>query len=164
MKKKWVLHHCDLDLWSKVTKFNRVRASAGSNYLAKTASKSVHLFGWNFVHKNTVNRQTDRHTDTHTDKLQWKYNPSTISWRWKNRLHNQKTQNTRFLQPGALWKKAVKNVNGHLPECYTFYHFFSFFFSFVKQTNIGFGFDVHVKAQAPKATSTVAHECIVDPR
>ena len=87
MKKKWVLRHCDLDLWPKVIKFNRVWASAGSNHLAKTASKSIHPFGWNFVHKKC---RTHRHTDTqththrHTDKLKWKYNPSTISWRCKN--------------------------------------------------------------------------------
>ena len=45
--------YCDLDLWPKVTNFHRVRASAISNHLAKTASKSVHPFGWNFVHKKT---------------------------------------------------------------------------------------------------------------
>ena len=85
MKKKWVLRHCDLDLWPKVTKFNRVWASVLSKRLAKIASKSVHPFDWNFVHKNNwTDRQTDRHTDTHTDKLQWKYNPSTISWRCNN--------------------------------------------------------------------------------
>ena len=28
-----------------------------------------------------TDRQTDRHTHRHTDKLQWKYNLSTISWR-----------------------------------------------------------------------------------
>ena len=38
-----------------------------SNYLAKTASKSVHPFGWNFVHRQT---DTHTHTHTHTDKLQ----------------------------------------------------------------------------------------------
>ena len=63
MKKKWVLRYCDLDLWPKVTKFNRVRASARSNHLAKTASKSVHLFGWNFVHKKTSDTQTDTQTN-----------------------------------------------------------------------------------------------------
>ena len=31
-----------------------------------------------------THRQTHRHT--HTDKLQWKYNPSTISWRCSNLL------------------------------------------------------------------------------
>ena len=91
MKEKWILRHCDLDLWPKVTKFNRVRASAENNHLSKTASKSVYPFGWNFVHKKCrTHRQSDRQTDTHThthrhtDKLQWKYNPSTISWRCKN--------------------------------------------------------------------------------
>ena len=63
-RKKWVLRHYDLDLWPKITKFNRVRASAVSNHLAKTASKSVHLFGWNFVHKKC---RTHRHTDTQTN-------------------------------------------------------------------------------------------------
>ena len=66
MKKKWELRHRDLDLWLKVTNFTRVWASAVSNHLAKTASKSVHPFGWNFVHKKTVDTQTDRQTDTHT--------------------------------------------------------------------------------------------------
>ena len=87
MNKKCVLRHCDLDLWPKVTKFNRVWASAVSSYLAKTASKSVHPFGWNFVHKKSghTDRQTDTHT--HTDKLQWKYNPSMISRRCKNKIY-----------------------------------------------------------------------------
>ena len=44
------------DLWPKVT---RVWASAGSNHLAKTSSKSVHPFGWNFIHKKC---RTHRHT------------------------------------------------------------------------------------------------------
>ena len=51
--------------------FNRVSASAVSNHLAKTASKlkSVHLFGWNFVHKKSghTDTQTDRHTHTQTN-------------------------------------------------------------------------------------------------
>ena len=49
----------------KVTKFNRVRASAGSSHLAKTASKSVHPFGWNFVHKECW---THRHTHGQTHR------------------------------------------------------------------------------------------------
>ena len=66
MNKKWILRHCDLefDLGPKVTNFNRVRANAVSKYLAKIASKSVHQFGWNFVHKHS-----DTQTDTHTDTL-----------------------------------------------------------------------------------------------
>ena len=63
MKKKWVLRHHDLDFWSKVSNFNRIRASAVSNHLAKTASKSVHPFSCNFVHKK---HWTHIHTDTHT--------------------------------------------------------------------------------------------------
>ena len=46
-----------------VTNFNWVRASVVWNRLAKTASKSVHPFGWNFVHKNI---RTDTHTQTDT--------------------------------------------------------------------------------------------------
>ena len=65
-RKKWVLRHCDLDLWPKVTNFNRVRASELSNRLAKTASKSVHKFGWNFVHKKRAGH-THRQTDTQTN-------------------------------------------------------------------------------------------------
>ena len=45
----------------KVTNFYRVRASAVSNHLAKPASNSVHLFGWNFGHKQS---RTDTHRDT----------------------------------------------------------------------------------------------------
>ena len=56
-----ILRHCDLDLWPKVTKFNRVRARAVSNHLAKIASKSLHPFDWNFVHKK-CQTQTDTHT------------------------------------------------------------------------------------------------------
>ena len=61
----YIFGHRDLDLWPKVTNFNRVRASVVSNHLAKTASKSVHSFRWNFVHKKSGH--TDRHTHTHTD-------------------------------------------------------------------------------------------------
>ena len=43
---------------------NRVQASAVSNHLVKTASKSVHPFGWNFVNKKTSDTHT--HTNTHT--------------------------------------------------------------------------------------------------
>ena len=57
---RYIFCHSDLDLWHKVTNFNRVRGSAISNYLAKTAFKLVHSFGWNFVH---------RHTHNKTDKL-----------------------------------------------------------------------------------------------
>ena len=72
-----------------ITNFNWVQASTVSNHLTKIASKSVHPFGWNFVHKCRTHRHTDRHTQTHrqththrdTDKLQWKYNPSSDSRR-----------------------------------------------------------------------------------
>ena len=84
MKEKSILSHCDLDLWLKVTNFNSVWASAVSNHLAKTAFKSVHLFGWNFVHKQS-RTHTHTHRHTHTDKLQWKYNPSMILWGCKKR-------------------------------------------------------------------------------
>ena len=84
MKKIWILSHSDLDLGPKITNFDKIWASAVSNHLAKIASKSVHPFGWNFVHKQSrTNTHTDRHTDR--DKLQWKYNPSTISWRCNKR-------------------------------------------------------------------------------
>ena len=84
MKKKWILRHCDLDLWFKVINFNRVQANAISNHLAKTAFKTVYPFGWNFVHWQT-HTQTDRHTDTHTTTTTHTgtncNNHSTSSWR-----------------------------------------------------------------------------------
>ena len=91
--KNWILRHCDLDLEPKVINFNMVQASAVRKYLAKTASKSMHPFGRNFVHWQT-NTHTDRHThtdthtqtDTHTDRQQWKYNPLTISWSCNKKL------------------------------------------------------------------------------
>ena len=54
--------------------------------LAKTSSKSVHPFGWNFVHKQSwIDRQIHTHTHTHTHthrgKTALKYNPFTVSWR-----------------------------------------------------------------------------------
>ena len=58
--------------------FNKFKTSVVSSLLVKTASKSVHSFGWNFVYKQS-------HRLTHTDKQQWKYNPSTISYRCKKR-------------------------------------------------------------------------------
>ena len=78
--KKLILRHCYLELEPKFTNFNGIRASATSNHVAKTASKSVHPFGWNIVYWQT------RHT--YIDKLQWKYNPSTVSWRCK-KLHTK---------------------------------------------------------------------------
>ena len=61
--KKIILRHCDFALWPTVIYFIRVRASVISNYLIKIASRSVHLFGWNFIHWQT-DRQTDRQTHT----------------------------------------------------------------------------------------------------
>ena len=71
MKKKWILSHCDLDLWPKVTNFKRVWAIAVCNLLVKTASKFVHPFGWNFVHRHThtyIHTHKHTHTNTHTDR------------------------------------------------------------------------------------------------
>ena len=92
-RKKWILRHCDVDLWPKVTNFSRIRVNTVSNHFVKTASKSVHSFGWNFVHmkcraQSHTHTHTHTHTqrDRHTDKLQWKYNPSTFSWRCKKRI------------------------------------------------------------------------------
>ena len=65
IKSSFRMSHCPLGLWPKVTNFNKVRASVVSNNLAKTVSKSVHQFGWNFVHKKSGH--TDRHTHRHTD-------------------------------------------------------------------------------------------------
>ena len=92
----YIFGHRVLDLWPKVTNFNRVRASAVSNHLAKTASKSIHPFGWNFVHKNSGHT----HTHRHTDKLQWKYNPSTISWRCNNALYRALEKRCCFFTAG----------------------------------------------------------------
>ena len=89
--------------------FNRVWASAISSHLAKTASKSVHPLGWNFVHKQSrTDRQTNRHTHTHTHthtyiqrqtKTKWKYNPSTISWRCKSPILNAYQECTNIITP-----------------------------------------------------------------
>ena len=48
----YIFSHSDLDLWPKVIHFNRVWASTTSNYLTKTAFKSVYSFGCNCVHKH----------------------------------------------------------------------------------------------------------------
>ena len=104
MKKKWVLHHCDLDLWPKVTNFNRNRASVISNHSAKTTSKSLHPAGILFT-RNT-DTQTDTQTYTHTDKLKWKYNPSTISWRCNNFMMLAITTNKRFITT-MTWLKEI---------------------------------------------------------
>ena len=59
-----------MSLWpwplTKFTNFNWVRATAVSNYLAKTASKSLWRFDRHFVLKRTV-RQT--HTETNWSKI-----------------------------------------------------------------------------------------------
>ena len=41
-----------------------------------------------FCSQEFPDTQTDRHTHWHTDKLQWKYNPSTISWRCNKSCKN----------------------------------------------------------------------------
>ena len=71
------LSHCDLDLWSKVTNFNRVWASVLNNRLAKTASKSVHSFGWKIVYKQSrADTQTDRQSDTQKNCIDYNYDVS----------------------------------------------------------------------------------------
>ena len=75
---KWILSHCDLDLWFKVTNFNRVQVSVVSNRLAKTASKSVRLFDWNFVHKQ-IRTHTHTHTHTHTYIHTYKHTHTHLS-------------------------------------------------------------------------------------
>ena len=71
--------HCSLDLQPRVIKYNIVQASAVSNHSSKSTLKSMHTFGWNFVHWQT-DRHTHTHTHTHTHKVQWKYNPSKVQW------------------------------------------------------------------------------------
>ena len=61
---RYIFCDSDLDLKPKVSYLHKVRANAVSNCLAKTASKSVHLFDRHFVHRWT-DRQTDTHTHTH---------------------------------------------------------------------------------------------------
>ena len=63
--------------------------NAISNHLAKIASKSVHPFGWNFVHKKRAGH-TDTQTHIQTNCSENILNPSKISWRCK--YHS----NTRF--------------------------------------------------------------------
>ena len=62
-KQQWILRHCDLDIWPKVTNFDRDWASAVSNHLAITASKSIHPFSWNFVHKKPSFTLTNTQTN-----------------------------------------------------------------------------------------------------
>ena len=98
-RKKWVLRHSDLDLWPKVTNSNRVQASAVSNYLAKNMSKSVHLSGWNFVHKQSF-------TDTHTN---WSENITPPRFRggvtkWLNlNLYTWNWISAKLLQKLFFW-------------------------------------------------------------
>ena len=104
-RKKGILSPCDLDLWPKVTNFNRVWASAVSNHLAKTTSKSVHPFGWNFVHCSL----TDRQTHTHTHK-QTNCNENIIppSWRCKKKTFdsNSKISCSDKIPDKALFKAS----------------------------------------------------------
>ena len=54
----------------KITNFNWVPENGVSNHIAKTGSKSVQPFGWNFVHKQTdthTGRQTNKQTNKQTD-------------------------------------------------------------------------------------------------
>ena len=96
MKRKWILRNCDFDLWPRVTNFNRVRVSAVSNHLAKAASKSVHPFGWNFVHKQT----SDTHTDCNENIIPPRFRACTshgviyVNWFSKSNI-------------GSLWKSIL---------------------------------------------------------
>ena len=138
MKKKWELRHCDLDLWPKVTKFNRVWASDESNHLAKTAFKSVHPFGWNFVHKNI---RTDTHTHTHTQTdtqtncseniTPPRFRGGVIMQYWfllyskyiQKNEYKINTSNMRILlsmvcRPIIIWKCHVRLITLHLQICH----------------------------------------------
>ena len=66
--------------WPKVANFNRVRASVQSNCLAKNLVQIGASVWLEFCSQ----AELDSHTDRQTDKLQWKYNPSLISWRCNN--------------------------------------------------------------------------------
>ena len=55
------MRHCSLDLPAKVINFKGVRASVVISHLAKSASKSVHPFGWSFIHWQR-DTQTNRFT------------------------------------------------------------------------------------------------------
>ena len=88
------LRHCDLNIWPKVIHYSRVWASAICNHLAKTASKLVHPFSWNFVHKHSL---THTLWHIHTDKLKWKYNSSTMPNHsyitpWRSTVHGGKDE------------------------------------------------------------------------
>ena len=116
MKKNWILIHCDLDLWPKVTNFNRVRASVLCSHLAKIPSKLVYPFGWNFVHKKWAghthththtHRQTDRQTDRQTNCSENITSPSTISWRCKNNF----TALYNWLKIKNCYKKHSENAD-----------------------------------------------------
>ena len=64
MKKKRVLRHCDLDLWPKVTKFNRVRASAVRR--KQPFSKNRVQIGASVLLEFCSQEKLDTKTDTHT--------------------------------------------------------------------------------------------------
>ena len=93
MDKKGIFRQSNLDLSSKFTIFNRVLASAVSNHLAKTASKSLYPFTDRQTHRYT-DTQTDRQTDTQRQTaIKNNHNPSTISWRCKEQTNKYKDVN-----------------------------------------------------------------------
>ena len=84
-RKKWVLRHCDLDLWPKVTNFKRIWASLVSNHLSEDCVK-IGVAVWSAFYSQT-NRQTDRHTHTQTDvHSEAKIFPSMTLWSCKKRM------------------------------------------------------------------------------
>ena len=101
--KKWISRHCDLYLWSKVTHFNSFRASAVSNYLGKTDSKSVHPFGWNFIHW-----KTDSLSHTHTDKLQLNIPPPRFHGGVINIFVNVRVHKARLNRSNAVNNISAK--------------------------------------------------------
>ena len=112
-RKKWVLRHCDLDLWPKVTKFNKVRASVWSSHVVKTVSKSVHPFRWYFVHKKC---RTHRQTHTYT-QTNWSENITPPRFRGgvkKKKKKKKKTINKKHSENADWCQTGTRKLNSFL--------------------------------------------------
>ena len=94
----------------KVTNFNRVWARAVSNHLAKTASKSVHPFDWNFVHKQSW---TDRHTQTQTDtQTNWSENITPPQFRGGVNNADENCAIGYLIQTGNSYCRPLRSAKG----------------------------------------------------
>ena len=87
--------HCDLDLSPQGHQFQKGLSQCNQLFSKKRVQIGV------FVYKFCSQAESDTHTQ---DQLQWKYNHSTISWRFKkdyNKNHSENANTSIFSNPNS---------------------------------------------------------------